>query len=167
MWSRRSRSLSRTRSRGRRSGAERGVQAAERAWASSRRRFGNDDPRALDDLEALAIRLSDAGRTTEATRVLRDAVTRRTEAHGPLHPLTLRSEMWLGQILAVSGAPQEAADLFFHVVNVNAESSRSESVEHFEIMLWLGASLAMAGSNDVSEIFLTRAVSALSSSLGP
>ena len=118
-------------------------------------------------METLAIRLSYGGRRIEATRILGDSVTRRTEAHGPLHPLTLRSEMWLGEMLAVSGEPDEAADLFFHVVNTNAESSRSESVEHFEIMLWLGASLAMAGSNDVSQIFLTRAISEFSSRLGP
>ena len=167
MRSRRSRTLSSTPSRRRRKGAERDIRTAERAWAESRRRFGDDDPRTLDDMETLAIRLSYGGRRIEATRILGDSVTRRTEAHGPLHPLTLRSEMWLGEMLAVSGEPDEAADLFFHVVNTNAESSRSESVEHFEIMLWLGASLAMAGSNDVSQIFLTRAISELSSRLGP
>jgi hypothetical protein len=166
MRSRRSRILSSTRSLSRGTSAERGIHAAERAWADSRRRFGNDDPRVLDDMEILAFRLTEAGRRTDGARLLRDAVTRRTEAHGPLHPFTLRSETWLGQILAVSGAPQEAADLFFHVVNVNAESNRSETIENFEIMLWLGASLTMAGSNDVSEIFLSRAISALSSRLG-
>jgi tetratricopeptide (TPR) repeat protein len=118
-------------------------------------------------MESLATSLSDVGRTIEATRLLRDTVARRTDAHGPLHPLTLRAETWLGQILFVAGAPEEAAALFFHVINVNAESERSESIEHFEVMLWLGASLTMAGSNDVSEIFLTRAKSALGTSLGP
>ena len=144
-----------------------GIELAEHSLVSSERRFGRNDPITVSKIEALASRLSAAGRTHEAITLLREAVDLRIETVGVDHPDALRAEVWLAQNLAATGMYREAAPLFLHSINVNADSLRSETAEHFETMVWLGMTLTHLASDDVAQIFLQQAISGLGRRYGP